>query len=147
MLSLDQIARIQSDAAAHALDMPPIYYRMTPEQLQRVANGIGSESMGQAARDFVDTLLGRFLAPSAGHDIRYTYAIGTDADWHDANRQFRANCERMLTGGTSWWQVFKRRALRKEADGLFDAVESPAGRSAYYAAFQVGAPEIGVPNA
>lgn len=142
MLSLADIARAQSDIEGHSLSMPAIYHTLSPAGLQQVANGIGPDSVPSFVRSLITDAFERFLGPSVGHDIRYTWALGTEADWHDANRQFRDNCERMLSQGTSWWQVLKRRELRKEADFLYRMVESDAGRGAYMAAYRKGPPNL-----
>jgi len=138
-LSMSEIKTMRAEIAAHGLIVPPEYSRLSDEQFQEVANGIGPDSFPGFVHDLCDDILfERFLPASGPHDVCYEFGKGTDDDWHSANLAFKYNCEKLVIAGTSWWNVFRRREERRVYNFLFDMVESDKGKESYYTAYRRG---------
>ena len=143
--SIDEIESLLAFIKAHNLFVPSYFWKLTPVQIQKIYNGIGPDAEPSwIARRLTDAL--HWAAAAALiHDIRYEFGDGTKADWHDANEQFRANEDLSISvKNLHGLELVEREALHLEADGLYEAVETPIGWSSYQAAHARG-PAVPMP--
>ena len=142
-LPMSKIKALRATIAAHNLICTPEYDRLSDEQLQTVANGIGPDAFPGFVHEACDEVFERYLPASVPHDVGYEFAGavsggGTRTHWHKLNDDFRENCHRLMIAGTHWRQIFRRAGERAIIDGLFAAVESDAGWKSYMAAHDRG---------
>ena len=139
-LSLDVLQQLRQEIANQLLEMPWQYERMSLTDLQKIANGIGPDKWPSLGHEVADDALATFVVDSVGHDIRYEFGLGTMEDWHDANRQFLANCRRTVAylHKGEFIEAAHRAVLDGVAELLFLAVETPEGWASYMAAHARG---------
>jgi len=102
------------------LAAPPGYWRLTPEEKEKICNGCGAKS---ALVDFVpDTIWGLDISEACNiHDYCWHVAEPTWQAFHDANRLFLDNMLRLINRLTRWsWMRWLR---RKRALKYYQAVE------------------------
>ena len=73
------------------LEMPDEYRYATDEELLRVCNGIGNESMWPWLRKATTFIFRLLLVCADIHDFRFEYSDGTKKSWRYANREMKRN--------------------------------------------------------
>jgi hypothetical protein len=106
------------------LARPEWFDRLPMDTIVENTNGIGGDGTPGFVRELLsEHLLPEFRAPAIIHDLRWTFGDGTIADWHDSNRQFRANCVTAGYVDIRPWRFLARYNERQKANVAFDVVD------------------------
>lgn len=96
------------------------------EELCRIYNGIGPESLCPEVRAKLTKYLHLYEAAAMIHDLQYERSDGSREMWRLANAMFLINCLLLSRDRYAWWNP--RRYLAQEAAWLlYYAVESSSG--------------------
>ena len=116
---LDKAVLVDLDGVEFVVDF-------TVDELANAYNGIGPEWFPSELREKSTGLFSLFEPAALIHDMRNHMSDGTLAKFHEANREFLANCLKLANNkyGVFSWRRYRARAV---AYALFDFVESYGG--------------------
>ena len=111
------------------------YKKLSPDDIRKLANGIGPDRWPGWVRDTTTDILYLFEAAALVHDVDYSTMPDRTLDgWHTANYTFWYNCLICIKKQIPWYRIISRKLARDTARLLCDAVESRAGKEACKAA-------------
>ena len=99
------------------------------KELDYICNGIGPEWFPKLLRDAVTKLHKSLEIAADIHDLRYWNGTGTDDDFQDANKEFRANGLKLADHYYGWYDP-RRYLGRRSARNFYHLLEL-GGRVAY----------------
>ena len=99
------------------------------KELDYICNGIGPEWFPKLLRDAVTKLHKSLEIAADIHDLRYWNGTGTDDDFQDANKEFRANGLKLADHYYGWYDP-RRYLARRSARNFYHLLEL-GGRIAY----------------
>ena len=137
--SIQEIESLLAVIADSKLFTPPYFGKLTSAMLHRIYNGIGPDNEPDCVARMLTDAFHWAAAAALIHDVRYEYGDGTKADWHNANEQFRANQDLLISAKhLQGLEILERQALHIEADSLFECVETNVAWNSYLAAVTRG---------
>ena len=116
----------------YQLDGTDLAEGFTAAQLAAMFNGIGPESWPQALRDALDDLAADLMPAAFIHDIRYATGDGTREDFDRANKELRANGEKIANAKYAWYHPM--RYITRRRARTFASLCQRYGWDAYQAA-------------
>ena len=118
--TLDEIKALLATASRIKAETTVITARLTPEDVQLAANGVGPDSFPSIIRQFLSTLLPYADIATIYHDCEFQYVTdASKAAWEGANLRFYRNCLLRIKDLWGWYDP--RRYInqkRAEADYL-----------------------------
>ena len=110
-------------AAAYNLDFGPHLAGMSVAEIAAAYNGIGADWMPAAIRSRLTTDYADLEPAAMIHDVDYSRANGSIAEFHAANARLRANIIRTANAVATPWITWRWWRLRLAATACFEAVE------------------------
>ena len=130
MEEMEKIEELIHDAVVNNLEGTRFLLGLEIETVQEAYNGIGPEFLMPTLRAKVTKHFATLAPAAVIHDLRNEFSDGTKEKFHEANREFLANCLTLVDNKYPWWRP-KRYVARQVAHAFFAFVEGPAGWRAW----------------
>ena len=98
--------------------------------IQESYNGIGPAFFAEELREAVTKHFDTFEPAAVIHDLRNEFSDGTEKSFHEANREFLANCLKLVDAKYPWWRP-RRYVARQVAYEFFRFVDGAPGWRAW----------------